>query len=38
MTDRIYFCIKTKDGRYLPVIDYIRQLEESLEKELRKND
>jgi len=32
----IYFCIKTKDGRYMPVIDYIRQLENELE-ELLKN-
>ena len=36
MKPSIYFCIKTEDGRLMPVIDYIKQLETSLAKELKK--
>jgi len=36
MTKSIYFCIKTEDGRLLPVGEYIKQLESALDKEMKK--
>lgn len=31
----IYFCIKTKDGRYMPVVNYIKNLEDEVERLLK---
>ncbi len=36
--NRIYFCIKTHDGRYMPIVTYIKELEAALDRELMKND
>ncbi len=30
MTNTIYFCVKNEKGEYVPVITYIKELEEKL--------